>query len=599
MMATDQKKKEFKAGGSFLVEDHGVNDLFTPEEFTEEDRMMAQAMEEFIDAEVVPNIKKLAEGRNEDTVALLKKAGELGMFAAEIPEAYGGLELKKAVVCLMTEVGVKDAGFAISAGAHTGIGTMPITYFGNKEQKDRYLPKLCTGELLAAYALTETSSGSDALSAKTRAVLSEDGKHYILNGSKMWITNGGFADVFVVFAKIDGEDFTAFIVERAFEGVGMGAEEKKMGIKSSSTRLITFDNVKVPVENLLGKRGEGHKIAFNILNIGRFKLGASCVGGSKLALKSSATYATERKAFGKSISQFGMIRHKLAEMAVQTFAQESMSYRTAGLIDHILEGVSLSEEGGEERILAGVREYAIECAIAKVFGSESLDYVVDEAVQIHGGYGYSAEYDVERYYRDSRINRIFEGTNEINRMLSVDMLLKKAMKGELPLLQKVQALMGEVMGLPDFNLEEDTSFMADEKKMLQNAKKITLFLSGVGVQKYMDKLAEEQELLGMAADLLIQTYVMESMLLRTLKQAERGGEASAELMAKMTSVFFHDAMEKLGVIGKTALAAVEEGDNLLMMMSALRRLAKHPAVNTVKLRREIADVVLAKEGYPL
>ena len=598
-MSITTEKKEYKIGGSFVVEDHELDAIFTPEELTEDDHMLYDAAKEFVDGEIAPNIKTYQLGKNEDMVALIKKAGELGMLAGEFPEEYGGMEISKRLASYLTEAMVKDAGAAVSMGAHTGIGSMPIIYYGNKEQKNKYLPKLASAELIAAYALTETGSGSDALSARTKAVLNEAGTHYVLNGSKMWITNAGFADIFIVFAKIDGKDFTAFIVERGWEGVGLGAEEKKMGIKSSSTRLVTFDNVQVPVENLLGKRGEGHKIAFNILNIGRFKLGGSCVGTSKEALAQSAAYGLERKAFGKSITEFGVIRHKLGEMAIQTFAQESMTYRTAGLIDHILEGEKFGQEGSEERILNGIREYAIECALTKVFCTEALTYVVDEAVQIHGGYGYSQEYDVERFYRDARINRIFEGTNEINRLLSVDMLLKKAMKGELPVMAKVQGLMTELMGLPSFDFEEDDSFMAEEKKIIQNAKKMTLFLSGVGVQKYMAALEQEQELLALAADLLILTYTMESMLMRTLKQAERGGEESAELMGKMTRVFCHDAMEKMGTIAKTGLAAMVEGDDLLTMMAAARRLSKHAPVNTIQIRRDLSDAVLAKGGYPL
>jgi len=599
MTTTVEHKQEIKRGGSFLVEDHELDAIFTPEQFDDEHRMMAQSVDEFMEGEVVPKIKQLQKGDHQDMLAVLKAAGELGLLGGEIPEEYGGMDLKKSVAVFLGEYTIKDAGFAVSAGAHVTIGTMPITYFGNEEQKRRYLPKLATGELIAAYALTETSSGSDALNARTRAVLSEDGKHYILNGSKMWITNAGFADIFIVFAKIDGEAFTAFIVERGYEGVSFGAEEKKMGIKSSSTRLVNFEDVQVPVENLLGKPGEGHKIAFNILNIGRFKLGGSCVGGSKLALEKAAKYAAERRAFGKSISEFGLIRHKLGEMAVQIFAQESMVYRTAGYIDQILEGVKFGQEGAEEKILEGVREYAIECAMAKVFCTESLTYVADEAVQIHGGYGYSAEYDVERYYRDARINRIFEGTNEINRLLTVDMTLKRAMSGELPLMEKVQALMSELMGMPSFGGDEDEGFLAAEKKMVANAKKVALFLAGVGVQKYMQKLEEEQELLGMASDLLTYAYVMESALLRTLKRARDAGEAEAELMAKMTQVFCHDAMEQIGVIARTGLAVMQEGDNLMTMMSAIRRLTKHQPVNTVALRRHIADKTLAAQGYPI
>ncbi len=595
----DQAEKQIKLGGSFLVENHELDAVFTPEEFTEEHHMMAQSVDEFMEGEVVPKIKQLQQGNCEDMQAVLKKAGELGLLGGEVPEEYGGMELKKSVAVLLGEYTIKDAGFAVSAGAHVTIGTMPITYFGDEAQKRRYLPRLATGEIIAAYALSEASSGSDAMNARTRAVLSEDGKSYVLNGSKMWITNAGFADLFIVFAKIDGQDFSAFIVERGYPGVSVGAEEKKMGIKSSSTRLVNFEDVRVPVENLLGKRGEGHKIAFNILNIGRFKLGGSCVGGSKLALEKAAKYAIERRAFGRSISEFGMIRHKLGEMAIQAFAQESMVYRTAGYIDHILDGVKFGQEGAEQKILDGVREYAIECAMAKVFCTEAFSYIADEAVQIHGGYGYSAEYDVERYYRDARINRIFEGTNEINRLLSVDMLLKRAMKGELPLMQKVQALMSELMGMPSFGADEDDSFLAAEKKMADNAKKAALFLAGVGVQKFMNKLEEQQELLGMAADLLTYAYVMESMLLRTLKVARDQGEDAAELMAKMTRVFCHDAMEQIGVIGKTALAAMETGDNLLTMMAAIRRLTKHQPVNTIALRREIADKALAAQGYPV
>lgn len=598
-MIVADSEKTIKVGGSFLIEDHEPSAVFTPEQFTEEDHMLAETARNFMEGEIVPNIKKLEEGRNEDMVAALKKAGELGLLSTEVPENYGGMELSKTTSMLIIENLVQLAGFAVSHGAHTGIGTMPITYFGNELQKQKYLPKLASGEWLAAYCLTETSSGSDAMNARTRAVLNEDGTHYVLNGSKMWITNAGFADVFIVFAKIDGEDFTAFILERGFEGLSVGAEEKKLGIKASSTRMVILEDVKVPVENLLGKRGEGHKIAFNILNIGRYKLGGACVGGSKLGLSVSTDYAKERRAFGKSISQFGLIQEKLAEMAIKTYAQESMVYRTAGLIDQILEGVSFSDEGGEETILRGIREYAIECAMSKVYCSEAMDWVADQAVQIFGGYGYSQEYPVERFYRDSRINRIFEGTNEINRMLVVDMLLKKAMKGELPLLEKAQALMGELMGMPSFNADADFSLLAAEKKTVANAKKIALFLCSVGVQKYMDKLAEEQELLAKAADLLTETYVMETMLLRTLKKVEADGEEAASFMIKATQVHIHEAMERVGSIARLGLGAMEEGDTLTTMMAALRRLAKQKPLNTVALRREIAAVVLEVGGYPL
>lgn len=598
-MSAVETEKNIIKGGSYLVEDHPLSSLFTPEEFTDDDRAMVEPVREFIDSVLVPQIEQLSKGRNEDMVALLKQAGELGMLAAEVPEEYDGMNLRKALTSLMSEVSVKDAGFAVSAGAHTGIGTMPITYFGNKEQKDRYLARSATGEILCAYALTETSSGSDALGARTKAVLSDDGKHYILNGSKMWITNAGFADLFIVFAKIDGTDFTAFIVERGYDGVSVGAEEKKMGIKSSSTRMLNLEDVHVPVENLLGTIGEGHKIAFNILNIGRFKLGGSSVGGSKEVLNLSTRYAKDRRAFGKSISEFGLIQHKLAEMAIRTFAQESMTYRTAGYIDSLLEDVSFEDEGAEEKILAGIREYAMECAMVKVYCTENYDNIADEGVQIHGGYGYSADYDVERHYRDSRINRIFEGTNEINRLLTVDTLLKRAMKGELPLMAKAQGLMDELMGMPSFSADQDDSFLAVERKLVDNAKKICMFISGVGVKKFMEQLEEQQELLAMAADLLMETYVMEAMVMRTLKQAERGGEESAALMANMTRIYCHDAIERMATIGKTALGCVEEGDTLRTMQAALRRLVKHESLNTVAMRRAIAKVVIDKDGWPL
>jgi alkylation response protein AidB-like acyl-CoA dehydrogenase len=591
------QEKTFRAGGSFLVEDHDLIDVVTPEDLTEEDLAMADSVTEFIDGEVMPKLPEMEKGDHDVTVACLKKAGELGFLAAEIPEKYDGLELSKVTTALIAERLAKTGGFIVTYGSHIGIGTMPITYFGNEEQKQRYLPRLATGEIIAAYALTERSSGSDALNAKTKAVLSEDGKHYILNGEKMWITNAGFADLFIVFAKIDGEHFTAFIVEKDFPGVSVGAEEKKMGIKSSSTRAVVLEDAMIPVENLLGERGKGHKIAFGILNIGRFKLGAGVIGGAKEGIKLAAEYAKERKAFGKTISEFGIIKGKLGEMAIQTFAGESMVYRTAGLIDAILEDVSWDNDNAGEVTLKGVEEYAIECAMAKVFGSEVLDFVADEALQIHGGFGYSAEYEVERMYRDSRINRIFEGTNEINRMLIVDMLIKRAMTGKIPLMQKVQSLMGELMGMPSFDMDEEMELFANERKMVTNAKKLCMFVAGAGFQKFLDKLAQQQELLAMAADMLILAFVMESMMLRTLKVVSVKGEAQADLMIKATKVFLHDAMEQLATLAKTGLGVIEEGDTLLTMMAAVRRLTKHDAVNVVAFRRDIADAVLAKGDY--
>ncbi len=594
---TEQKSKEFVAGGSFLTSKHALKDVFTPEDFTDEQRMMAESVEQFVDGQIMPHIEQLEKTDIDLIVKMLKDAGKLGLLSAEVPEAYGGMELSKAVTCLMAEKFSKTGGLVVSLGGHTGIGTMPITYFGTEEQKSKYLTKLATGELLSAYALTETTSGSDALSARTKAVLTDDGKHYVLNGTKMWITNAGFADIFIVFAKIDGTEFSAFIVERGYPGVSVGAEERKLGIKSSSTRMLILEDVKVPVENLLGQKGKGHKIAFNILNIGRFKLGAGTVGGAKETIKIAIDYAKQRKAFGKSISEFGMMQHKFAEMSIRTFAAESMLYRTAGVIDRILEGVKFSDKGGEKQILKGIEEYAIECAMVKVYCSEVLDYVADEAVQIFGGYGYSQEYPVERIYRDSRINRIFEGTNEINRMLMIDMLIKRAMRGHIPLLEQAQGLMTELMGPPSFDFDEDFEVLSQETKMVANAKKVFMFVAGAGFQKYLDQLGEQQELLGLAADVLIETFTMESMLMRTKKAIERDGQENLSDMIAATQVYCHDGMERIQTWSKTALAAIEEGDTLMTMLAAVRRLLKHPPINTVHLRRQIAKKVIDNGGY--
>lgn len=594
----DVTTKKSVTGGSFLIESHDLDALFTPEEFSAEDHMMADAIDQFVDGEVLPQVKQLQQGHNEDMVALLKQAGELGLLGAEVPELYGGMQISKRLASLISEKTSKEAGFAVSAGAHTGIGTMPITYFGNAAQKEKYLPRLATGEILAAYALTETSSGSDAMNARTRATLSADGQYYILNGAKMWITNAGFADIFIVFAKIEGEAFSAFIVERQWEGFSVGAEEKKMGIKSSSTRLITLDDVKVPVENLLGKPGDGSKIAFNILNIGRFKLGGASIGGSKLGLNLSTRYAVDRRAFGTSISNFGLIKHKLGEMATLTFAQESLVYRTAGYIDQILADVRFGEEDAEKKILKGIREYAIECCLVKFFCTEALDRIADEAVQIHGGYGYSQDYDVERIYRDARINRIFEGTNEINRLLSIDMLLKKAMKGELPLMAKVTELMATVVTGADPGVAAGEGPLAEERRLVENAKRIVLFIAGLGFQKYMQALDKEQELLASAADVLAEVYAAESMIMRTLKQAQ-AGSPNLDLMTSMTRLYTHDAMNRIHLAGMNALAALADGVMLQQYLSILARLVRQEPMNTIAMRRHIADAVIGHGGYPL
>lgn len=598
MPAASKSEKTFVKGGSFLIQTTAPADVFTPEDFTEEQLMIGKTTNDFIQNEVMPllpQLEKQSQTQNFDlTVSLIRKAGELGLLAGDIPAKYEGLELDKVCSMLMAEgVGV-SGGFSVSIGGHTGIGTWPITFFGTPEQKAKYLPKLGTGELLAAYALSEPGSGSDALGARTRAVLSEDGKHYILNGSKMWITNAGFADIFIVFCKIDGDKFSCFIVPRDSEGLSTGKEEDKMGIHSSSTRLLILENVKVPVENLLGQIGKGHFIAFNCLNMGRFKLGASCCGASKAIIKHAVKYSSERHQFGKPIASFGAIKHKLSEMLVQTFATESMAYRAAGLIDQRLTGVDADDV---QEIMDGIEEYAIECSIMKVYGSEAMDFCADEAVQIFGGYGFSEEYPVARFYRDSRINRIFEGTNEINRLLIPGMLLKKAMKGELPLMQAVKKIMDEVMSLPSFGEDEEETLFSLENKLVENAKKAGLFVAGVAVQKYMQKLNDQQEILMAISDITMDIYAMESMLLRTLKQVSRIGEAKSRDMIDATRIYINDAIGRIEQNARRVLPSLAEGDDLRMYLSVLKRYTKYTPINTITLRQRLADRALETGGY--
>ncbi len=598
MPAASKSEKTFVKGGSFLIQTTAPADVFTPEDFTEEQLMIGKTTNDFIQNEVMPllpQLEKQSQTQNFDlTVSLIRKAGELGLLAGDIPAKYEGLELDKVCSMLMAEgVGV-SGGFSVSIGGHTGIGTWPITFFGTPEQKAKYLPKLGTGELLAAYALSEPGSGSDALGARTRAVLSEDGKHYILNGSKMWITNAGFADIFIVFCKIDGDKFSCFIVPRDSEGLSTGKEEDKMGIHSSSTRLLILENVKVPVENLLGQIGKGHFIAFNCLNMGRFKLGASCCGASKAIIKHAVKYSSERHQFGKPIASFGAIKHKLSEMLVQTFATESMAYRAAGLIDQRLTGVDADDV---QEIMDGIEEYAIECSIMKVYGSEAMDFCADEAVQIFGGYGFSEEYPVARFYRDSRINRIFEGTNEINRLLIPGMLLKKAMKGELPLMQAVKKIMDEVMSLPSFGDDEEETLFSLENKLVENAKKAGLFVAGVAVQKYMQKLNDQQEILMAISDITMDIYAMESMLLRTLKQVSRIGEAKSRDMIDATRIYINDAIGRIEQNARRVLPSLAEGDDLRMYLSVLKRYTKYTPINTITLRQRLADRALETGGY--
>jgi alkylation response protein AidB-like acyl-CoA dehydrogenase len=586
-------------GGAFLVETVDPASVFTPEDFGEDMKMIAQTTHDFVENEIIPNaerLEKLEAGLSEE---LLRKLGDIGLLGIEIAEEYGGTDLPKSVAMLVSEKLAPSGGFATTFGAHQSIGSLPIVYFGNAEQRARYLPKLATAEIIGAYALTEPDSGSDALGAKTKATLSPDGKHYILEGTKMWITNAGFANLFTVFAKVDGEKekFSAFLVERDFEGVSTGAEEKKMGIKSSSTRMLILDKVKVPVENLLGEVGQGAKIAFNILNTGRFKLGAGAVGGAKSALGIAAKYAQERKQFGVPIASFGLMQEKLAEIALRAYAVESVVYRTAGLIDDAIG----DEQDGMAR-LKFIEEYAVECSIIKVMGSELLDYAVDEGVQIHGGYGFSAEYAIERAYRDSRIQRLYEGTNEINRLLIPGMLLKRAMKGELPLLQAAQKVGAELMtpetsnGANGTNGTANTTLLYDEMKVVENLKKLALMLTGSAAMKFGTKLDAEQEVLARIADIIMLTYASESAILRTRKLAINGTDTA--LHADMVRVYVHDAAERAATLAREAVCRYTEGDELKMYIAGSRRLTKHPDVNTVALRRTIAQAVLAVSGYP-
>ncbi|MNH87019.1 putative acyl-CoA dehydrogenase [compost metagenome] len=584
-------------GGSFMIQDVDHQQIITPEDFTEEHRMIAKTTQDFVEGEIVPHDEEIEKLDYELTVKLLRKAGEVGLLGAEVPEAYGGLGLDKVSATLISEKLTQASAFALSVGAHVGIGTLPIVYFGTEEQKMKYLPSLASGEKVAAYCLTEPSSGSDALGAKTTATLSDDGEYYILNGSKQFITNAGFADVFIVYAKVNGKDFSTFIVEREMDGVSIGPEEKKMGIKGSSTCPLILEDVKVPARNLLWEVGKGHLIAFNILNIGRFKLAAGCVGASKDTIALAAKYANERTQFGKTISSFPLIGKKLAEMNTRTFVLESMAYRTAGLFDVGLAEVDHASESVGYQSAKAIAEYQLECSINKVFGSETLDFVVDEGVQIHGGYGFIQEYRVERNYRDSRINRIFEGTNEINRLLIPGTLIKRAMKGELPLMQKAMALQAELMQPIPSQTFEGT--LDQETHLLAMAKKIFLMAGAQAVQKYQQKLEEQQEILSHLADMMIQVYAMESALLRTRKMIERSGESKARLAILMTTVFIQEAFVQIETWAKETLAAMETGDTLRTQLSVLKKVTKRTPVNTIEMKRSIAAKVIEAEEYVL
>ncbi|HEX4888618.1 MAG TPA: acyl-CoA dehydrogenase family protein [Luteibaculaceae bacterium] len=590
--------KQALKGGEFIIKSTDPMDIFIPEEWNEEQLMIAQTCRDFVEQEINPRLDEIDSQKDPNLVpSLLEKAGELGILGISIPEEYGGFGKDFVTGMLTTEVCGAAHAFAVALSAHTGIGTLPILYYGNEEQKAKYIPKLSSGEWKAAYCLTEPSSGSDANSGKSKATLSPDGTHYILNGQKMWITNGGFADVYTVFAKIDNdENLSAFIVERTYEGVTTNAEEKKMGIKGSSTVQVFFNNVKVPVENLLSDRQNGFKIALNILNIGRIKLGGAAIGGSKAAITTSIKYANEREQFGRPISKYGAIRHKIAEQIIQTWVSEAATYRCSKNIE---EAIIDLEQGGlshEKALLKGVEQYAAEAAMLKVAASESLDFVVDEAVQIFGGMGYSEESPVARAYRDSRINRIFEGTNEINRMLTVDMLLKKAMKGELDLMGPAMKVAGELMEIPEFS-EPDGTPLAAEEKAIQGFKKALLMVAGSAAQKLMMNLAKEQEVLMNISDIAIQTYLAESAYLRAKKIALIKGEQEAEAAIAIARTFIYDAADKIHKHAKDALNAFAEGDEHRMMLMGLRRFTKTEPVNTKELRRLVAQKAIEANQY--
>jgi alkylation response protein AidB-like acyl-CoA dehydrogenase len=593
-MATSVVTKTAAKGGSFLLESPAPLDVFTPADLTDDQKLVGQTAEEFVLKEVLPLAKDLENKKPGLMAELIRKGGELGLMGGGVPEEYGGAGLDKIATTVLTEKLSIYGGFAVTHGAHAGIGTLPIVYFGTDAQKQKYLAKLATAELIGAYCLSEPQAGSDAQNSLTRAELNSEGTHYVLNGQKMWITNGGFADLYIVFAKIDGEKFSAFIVERKYHGCKPGSEENKMGIHGSSTTPVFLENCSVPKENLLHEIGRGHIVAFNVLNAGRFTLGASCVGGAKHVLMTASKYTKERKAFGKQIGDFGLMKEKLAEMAIQIFAVESMVYRSAGNIETMMSAAAGDKVAHSMKVL---EEYAIESSIAKVYGSEMLDYVVDEGVQIFGGYGFHEEYPVCRAYRDSRINRIFEGTNEINRMLIVQMLMKRAMGGQLPLIPAAMKLADEILSGPSFE-ESPEGVLAEETRVVANAKKMFLQAAGGAVQKFREKLADEQELVAALANIVMEVYAMESCLLRAQKAASTKGEGANKTMIDAARVFISEAMERVEHEAKRAIAAVHEGDMLTTQMAVLKRFAKRPAMDTIALRRSVAAAVQAQDRYP-
>lgn len=599
-MATAVDTKKAIKGGEFLIRDTEAHEVFIPEEFSEEQKMIRQQCKDFLTKEVWPKLDEIDSMKDPKLMPkILDIAGELGLLGTSVPQDLGGFGMDFNTSMLVAEVLGAGHSVAVAVSAHTGIGTLPILYYGNEEQKKKYIPKLASGEWKAAYCLTEPDSGSDANSGKTKAVLSSDGKHYLITGQKMWITNGGFADIYVVFAKIDNDkNLTGFIVEKTFGGITMNEEEKKMGIKGSSTRQIFFNDCKVPVENMLSERENGFKIAVNILNIGRIKLGVAAVGGSKATISKAIKYATERKQFGTTLSTFGAIKHKIGETCVKIFASESAHYRAGQNIDDAYNALVAGGMDSAKARLKALEDFAIECAILKVHGSEVLDFSVDEGVQIYGGMGFSAEGPMDRAYRDARINRIFEGTNEINRLLTVDMLLKRAMKGTLDLMNPAMAVQKELMSIPDFGVSDDTALFAKEKKVLRNLKKAGLMVSGAAVQKFMAKLSDEQEILMNLADMLIEGYVAESVLLRVEKLISMRGEKACEIEKEMAIIYLHHAVEVAASAGRTAITSFAEGDEQRLMLMGLKRFTKVEPFNLKEARRKVANFAIAKGEYP-
>jgi alkylation response protein AidB-like acyl-CoA dehydrogenase len=599
MESTELEKKAIK-GGEWLIRETSCDDVFVPEEFDEEQKMIAQTCRDFLANEVWPRLDEIDSMKDSSIMPMLMdKAGELGLLGVSIPEQYGGFGKNFNTSMLVTEATGAGHSFAVAISAHTGIGTLPIALYGNEAQKEKYLPKLASGEWKACYCLTEPNSGSDANSGKTKAVLTPDGKHYVINGQKMWITNSGFAEIFIVFAKIDDdENLSAFIVEKSFGGIKLNEEEKKMGIKGSSTRQVFFEDCMVPVENLLSTRGNGFKIAVNILNIGRIKLAAAAIGGSKKCIDTSVNYANERQQFGRPISKYGAIRYKISEQIIKTYSAESAAYRAGQNIDDAIADLRASGMNHSEAELKGVEQFAIECAMLKVYGSEVLDYVVDEGVQIYGGMGYSAEAPMDRAYRDARINRIFEGTNEINRMLTVDMILRRAMKGEIDLMTPAMQVAGELMSIPE-PFEDDGTLFCAHKEYLRKFKKAILMVAGSAVQKLMQSLAKEQEILMDIADMAIDTYVAESTMLRVEKIAKMRGQENCEVLIDIVNVLFNDVADRIYVKGKNAINSFADGDEQRMMIMGLKRFTKTEPFNVKEARRRIAALAIEANQYPL